>query len=315
VGIVGVDADTPSHPGTGVTTPSSSGAPCGTETASAVAAVDSVAARRIYSGELSGAETRADVGRISSSAPLLSALAVHDRPAVEAAVHALVYAPGWHIVRLRVTSAGHVVSDIGGPYIIAPVSGALRWHHRTVGRFVMSVQDDVGYVKLETRFIGAPVEIYRNGVPLMGTVRPAPLNVANGASISLAGRQFQPRILTMNAFPRGTLRVALLVPKPGAAATSQTCAAVRLAAWGSIAQHIAARFKPLSAHYDDLVSVLRATTGFRAFVTSDGRRVAGGSGPRKLPLSGAFRFDGQTLSVYSWSPSAGVRVYLLTSLG
>jgi len=316
VGIVGVDADTAGRASAASASASASSSvpgPCGPASASTIAEVDAVAARLIYAGELHGTETRADIGHITSSTPLLGALAEGNQAAVQAAVHALVYAPSWHIVRLRVTNAGGVVSDIGGPYIIAPVTGALRWHGRTVGHFVMSVQDDVGYVKLETRFIGAPVEIYRNGLPLMGTVKPAPAKVGNGAVVSVAGRAYQTLVLNMNAFPTGGLQVALMVSPPSAAAARQSCAAVRLAAWGSIARHVASRFKPLASHYADLVSVLQATTGFRAYVTSGSRRIAGGAGPRRLPATGNVSFAGHSWSVYSWSPSAGVRVYLLTA--
>ena len=243
--VVGVDADTPRAAtaaiGSGTAPSSSPTASCGVGTASTIAAVDAVAARLIYTGELHGTETRADLGHITSSTALLSGLAENNQAAVQSAVHALVYAPSWHIVRLRVTRAGAVVSDIGGPYIIAPVTGALKWHGKTVGHFVMSVQDDAGYVKLETRFIGVPVELYRNGAPLMGTVASAPARVANGAVISVGGRQFQTLVLSMNAFPTGTLRVALMIPHPSAATARQRCAAVRLAAWGSIAEHVAAR--------------------------------------------------------------------------
>ena len=74
---------------------------------------------------------------------------------------AIVYTPHWHIVRLRVMQGTRVLADVGGPYVIAPVTGTLEQHGRTLGRYVMSVQDDTGYVKLVSRFIGVPVELYR----------------------------------------------------------------------------------------------------------------------------------------------------------
>ena len=323
IAIVAVSAGTPNGASAsattsaGLTTPTSGPltpeVACGVKSTSTAAAVDEAAARLIYSGELGGTETRADIGHITTSSALLSALAENNQAAVQSAVHALVYAPAWHIVRLRVLKAGRVVSDIGGPYIIAPVTGTLTWHGKTVGQYVMSVQDDVGYVKLETRFVGIPVEIYRNGSPLMGTVSRPPRSITNGQAVGIAGASYQARVMDLNAFPTGKLQVALMVPKPGPAAQKQSCATIRLTTWGSIAKDIAARFSPLAPHYKDLVSVLRATTGFRAYVTVGSQRVAGEIYPRKLPASGSVSLVGRSWSMFSWSPAPGVRIYLLTS--
>jgi hypothetical protein len=306
VGVIGVDPDAPG------TASGAGSSPCGLASASTIAGVDAAAARRIYAGELHGTETRADIGHITSSRALLSALAGSNEGAVRSAVHALVYAPNWHIVRLRVIKAGRVIADVGGPYIIAPVSGSLKWNGRTVGHYVMSVQDDVGYVKLVTRFIGVPIDLYRSGSPLMGTLEPAPASASDGGPVSIGGRQYQAQVLNMQAFPSGSLRVALLVPRPSGSVTQQSCMAVRVAAWGEIAKHVAGRFKPLPPHYQDLVDVLRSTTGFPAYVTSGSRRVAGGAGPSRIPAYGTVSFGDRSWSVFSWEPSRRVRVYLLT---
>ena len=305
--LLGLDPDLPGTASGAVSQP------CGDSSPAVIAGVDSLAARRIYSTELHGTETRADIGHITHSAALLRALGESNDAAVRVAVHGLVYAPKWHIVRLRVISAGRVISDIGGPYIIAPVTGALRLHGRVLGRYVMSVQDDVGYVKLVTRFIGVPLELYRGGVPLMGTVGTPPTRVVNDAPVAAGGREYLPRILAMHSFPSGALRVALMLPSPVAAAVrGMSCSEVRLAAWGSVATHIAARFKPLSAHYQDLVNVLRAITGYPAYVTSGSRTIAGRRGPARIPSRGSVAYAGRSWSVFSWEPEAGISVHLLT---
>jgi hypothetical protein len=304
--LAGLDPDAPGTASGAVSSP------CGRSSAATIAAVDAVAARRIYASELHGSETRLDVGRITHSTALLNALAGSNDAAVRSAVHGLVYAPHWHIVRLRVISSGRVISDIGGPYIIAPVTGALRSHGKLVGRYVMSVQDDVGYVKLVTRFIGVPLELYRNGLPLMGTVNHPPASIPKGSTVTAGSREYLPMVLNMHAFPKGDLQVALMLPQPAAALTQESCSAVRVDAWGSIAEHVAARFKPLSAHYQDLVDVLRAITGYPAYVTSGSRRIAGGRGPSRLPSRGAVAYAGRSWSVFSWESEPSVRVYLLT---
>ena len=76
------------------------------------------------------------------------------------AVTSLVYSHT-HVVRLRVTSGSTVLADVGGPYIIAPVGGTPALPRRArSGTTSLSVQDDLGYVKLETRFIGAPLVLH-----------------------------------------------------------------------------------------------------------------------------------------------------------
>ena len=128
---------------------------------------------KIYADELAGRETLTDQAHVGGSPALTAALSAANGAATRAAVRGIVYMPGWHIVRLRVMAAGHVIADVGGPYVIAPVRGVLKRDGHAIGRYVMSVQDDVGYVKLISRFIGVPVDLYRERSFLMGTLRPA----------------------------------------------------------------------------------------------------------------------------------------------
>ncbi len=290
-------------------------APCGAASAAVIASVDAAAAQQIYAGEVHSREVSADITHITGSQALLSAVANSNASAVYAAVHAIVYTPHWHIVRLRVVRAGRVLADVGGPYIIAPISGPLRWKGRTVGSFVMSVQDDVGYVKLVSRFIGVPIDLYRNGSFLMGTLQPAPRSVSTGASVTVGGAGYQAYVFNTLAFPSGTLRVALLIPRPTNKVAAGSCQSVRVSAWGAIAMHIAARFSPLTAHYQDLVEVLRSTTGGPAFVRAGSTRLAGGSGPRRIPRSGTVKYSGRSWSVFSWEPVPPARIYFLTPSG
>jgi len=60
-------------------------------------------------------------------------------------------------VRLRVLAGGQLLSDVGGPFVLAPVSAPLapaRAHDR---RFVLSIQDDLGYRLLAQRLAGSDV--------------------------------------------------------------------------------------------------------------------------------------------------------------
>jgi hypothetical protein len=293
---------------------SASSPTCGPESASTIASVDRTVANGIYAAEISSPEVSADIGHITGSQALLSALASNNTAAVYEAVHSIVYMPGWHIVRLRVVKAGRVVADVGGPDIIAPVTGRLRSRGRTLATFVMSVQDDLGYVKLVSRFIGVPIDLYRNGSFVMGTLQPAPSTLSAGATVRVHGASYFVQLLSTRAFPSGTLRVALLVPEPSRAVSTESCPAVRLAAWGSVAMHIAARFQPLQSHYQALVDVLHGTTGGPVYVRAGSTRLAGGAAPARLPRHGIVRFAGRSWAVFSWEPVPPARIYFLTPL-
>jgi hypothetical protein len=290
-----------------------SAAPCGSASAATVAHVDESVARRIYVAELRGYEVRADLAHIRGSTELRAALQSSNQAAVYAAVHNIVYTPHWHIVRLRVLQHGRVLADVGGPHVIAPVSGVLRSNGKPLASFVMSVQDDLGYTKLVTRFIGAPVELYQEGSPVMGTF-PAPLAAPrNGQSLRLAGARYWALVLSANAFPSGKLEAALLVAVPSSTLDAATCEKVRGAAWGSIATHVASRFAPPAAHYEDFVHTLQGVSGGRVFIRSGSARLAGG-GPLRLPQQGRVRYRGLSWDVFSWVARAPTRIYFLTPL-
>ncbi|MGH2865828.1 MAG: hypothetical protein ACRDJX_11360 [Solirubrobacteraceae bacterium] len=285
---------------------------CGTASAATIASVDDAVAQGIYEGELRSREVSADDAHVTGSLALLNALEGDDAAAVYSAVHAIVYTPHWHIVRLRVLKAGHVIADVGGPDVIAPVSGVLRHDGKVVGSYVMSVQDDLGYEKLVTRLIGVPIDLYRSGSLLMGTLQPAPPQLSEGSTVSVSGVSYRIQLLSAKAFPSGTLRIALAIPTPARSVTTASCSAVRLAAWGSVAIHIAAQLQPLQDHYQALVNVLHGTTGGPAYISSGSKRIAGGSVPKRIPSQGTVRFDGRSWAVFSWEPLPRIRVYFLT---
>jgi hypothetical protein len=309
-----VDVDLPSTGHAAV--PAASSARCGPATAATIAAVDDSVARRIYAGELTGTEVSADITHVKGSAELLTALESSDQPAVYAAVHRIVYTPLWHIVRLRVVQHGRVLADVGGPDIIAPVSGALRLRGRTVGSFVMSVQDDLGYVKLVSRFIGVPIDLYGAPRPpgsfVMGTLKPPPASVSDGESLTIGGQSdYRAVVLSAAAFPTGSLKVALFVPTPPSTMAARGCASVRAAAWSDVAHHVAARFAPLSARYGYFRDTLQFLSGGQVFVRSGSVRLAG-AGPARVPRQGTVKYHGRTWAVVSWEATPPARIYFLT---
>jgi hypothetical protein len=296
----------------GATASSGSAPACGRSTTTTIAAIDTAVAQGIYAQELHSRAVSRDLAHVTGSQALLSALASDDEAAAQAAVHTIVYTPHWHIVRLRVVKAGRVIADVGGPDVIAPVSGTLRAHGRTLATYVMSVQDDLGYVKLVSRFIGIPVDLYRKGAFLMGTLEPAPRVSGTATAVRVHGSPYLLEPLTARAFPSGRLGIALLIPAPSSAVSAASCESVALATWGSIAVHIAARLEPLQAHYQALVDVLHGTTGGPAYVRAGSKLIAGGTLPEHLPTSGLISYGGRSWAVFSWEPVPPARVYFLT---
>ncbi len=284
---------------------------CGAQSGRVVASVEARVAEKIYADELAGRETLTDQAHVRGSRALTAALSAANAAATRSAVHGIVYTPGWHIVRLRVTAAGRVIADVGGPYVIAPVRGVLKHGGHAIGRYVMSVQDDVGYVKLVSRFIGVPVDLYRGRSFLMGTLRPGPALPARESAITVGRSDYTVKVLEMRAFPSGILNVALFSPTPPRWLASLSCERVRAYAWGSIARHIAARFTPLPPHFKDLTGLVRAVTGASLFVVSGGREVAGGKLPRGLATASSVKLAGRTHTVFSWPVSLQTRIYLL----
>ncbi len=133
-----------------------------------------------------------------------------------------------------------MLADVGGPYIIAPVSGTLRRGGHVIGSYVLSVQDDLGYVKLETRYIGLPLLLRgaSGRIPVEGVIPAA--GIPDSGTLTYHGARVQAVSFNAKAFPHGPLRVTLLVPVPSG---SQGCGAIRLQETGRIVQTMWRRFQ------------------------------------------------------------------------
>jgi len=159
---------------------------------------------RIYANELASSEVFNDKRQVERYGPLLSALESRNRAAIVAAVTSLVYSHT-HVVRLRVTRGREVLADVGGPQILAPVGGPLRRNGNTLGHYVLSVQDDLGYVKLVSRFIGVPLVLSSrsHALAIEGAVSPGPGTIPAHGPVSYRGTRYQAFSFPEQAFPRG----------------------------------------------------------------------------------------------------------------
>ena len=174
----------------------------------------------IYAGE-GGPHALIQLHRAQQDGALLAAVAARDPAATRKAVVGLVF-NHTHIVRMRVSAGGHLLSDVGGPYVLAPVSGALRLHGKRIGSLTLSIQDDEGYLRLAKRLVGLDVLMYMN------PTSPHPELVKNSLGPGVGGFSSVPtsglytyrgrtfRVFTLNArsFPSGSLRISVLIPIP-----------------------------------------------------------------------------------------------------
>jgi hypothetical protein len=306
-------------PATAAATPGAqASASCGTAAPEVLAKTAGVVARRIYAGEAASSETHADQREVEGYAPLLSAVANGEAAAVKAAVTSLVYS-GTHIVRLRVLKGTTLLADVGGAYILAPVSGTLDLHGRAIGSYVLSVQDDLGYVKLETRYVGAPL-ILRSGprqIPVEGQLTPGPASIPQHGPVTYRNVTYQAFSFNASAYPSGPLRISLLLPLPGGLST-KSCAEIKSAELGVVAQRISRRFTLSPSDFSTYVGLVHILTGGLTYIRSSSHQLAGSTrpGPSRLPSAGTVRYHGTTYQVASFQAPSSVgmvTVYELTT--
>jgi hypothetical protein len=164
---------------------------------------------RIYQEELGSPTTLATVRQLERSPTFVDAVATHDVAATQAAIVGF-FKAHIHVVRVRVTVGSALLTDVGGPYALAPVHGTLRRGGQVVGHFVTAVQDDAGYLKLARLFTGAQVLMRTGGRQVMGTLSPGPASVPDRGTVSYGGRSYEAYSFTGEAFPSGALHISLL---------------------------------------------------------------------------------------------------------
>jgi hypothetical protein len=170
-------------------------------------------AKLIYTAE-SGGAAQLQIKRVQRNRALLAAVAQRDTQATRLAIDQLL---NQHIVRMRVSAGGMLLADVGGPFVLAPVHAALRLHGHTIGSFVLSVQDDEGYLRLSRRLAGLDVLMYVGSPHLQlvkNSVGPAPGTVPESGPYHYRGATFDVFTLHAQAFPSGPLLIRVLVPIP-----------------------------------------------------------------------------------------------------
>jgi hypothetical protein len=189
---------------------SSIGALCGHTDEDTLVNTLSRVAERIYTAE-SGRRAQVEVRRVQRDPALLRAVAAREPAATRRAIEGLL---NQHIVRLRVSAGGQLLSDVGGPYVLAPVRAALRSGGHTIGSFVLSIQDDEGYKRLSKRLAGLDVLMYMGSQLVKNSLGPNPGTVPSSGTYHYHGLTFRVYTLHVESFPSGALKISVLIPIP-----------------------------------------------------------------------------------------------------
>jgi len=253
---------------------------------------------------------------VTSSSALARAVAAGDPAAARAAVTRIVF-NHLHIVRLRVIHDRRVLSDVGGPFVLAPISGEIRLHGRLVGRYVLSIQYDLGYVKLAGRLAGLEVVMRSGGHQVMSSLSPAPGSIPRQGTLTFGGVTYVTHTIDAVAFPSGPLRIYLLARRPSPPFASRTCFQIKVAALGNVGVYVSRRFVLSNSSYGSYILVTQGLTHALVFVRDDSRQLVGSvrPAPALLPDSGTVRFRSLSYGVFSFSThAAGNRPIRITLL-
>jgi hypothetical protein len=170
---------------------------CGATRAATVAATVGTVGERLVHAEETGPEAARALDLVAHDPGFVRAVRRRDGAALRTAIVRFFEIKRLHIVRVRATTAsGRLVGDVGGPYVLAPASRAIRDRRgRLLGRVTLSVQDDAGFIKLMRRFTGA------------GVVLRTPAGIVPGSTRAPHGTPFT---FTTRAFPAQRLAVTVV---------------------------------------------------------------------------------------------------------
>ncbi len=170
-------------------------------------------ARDVMRGEAGGSAVARALHHAAVDPAFRSAVAAGDPVAVRAAIVGLFRDNRFHIVRVRAWRGTRLINDVGGPYVLGPATGTISGPGgAAAGRFMLSVQDDTGFIKLVHRFTGADVVLHTSTGTVPGsTLSPGPAFAPGLSTVRYHGLAYRSYGFTGTAFPSGTLEVTLLV--------------------------------------------------------------------------------------------------------
>jgi hypothetical protein len=200
-----------------LTLPSAPAGVCGPTAADTRAAVAGTVATRLLDAETRGAGARRAIRMAERNPAFRAAVASGDPRALRAAIIGFFRDKRFHIVRVRAWNRAGLIGDVGGPYVLSPVTGTVHGRGGAVaGRFMLSIQDDTGFIKLMHRFTGTQVTLRAPQGVVPGSDLPAGTPFATGLhAVTASGRAWRAVGLRGTVFPGGPLDITLWLPAAG----------------------------------------------------------------------------------------------------
>jgi hypothetical protein len=169
-------------------------------------------AERVYYAEHEGSKAELILGVVERSRAFRDAVLAGSAKATRAAIVGF-FRAHLHVVRVRVTRAGRLLVDVGGPHVLAPIHGVIRNARGEVAaHFEMAIQDDLGFTILARAFTGAQTLMREGQKQVMGTLQPGPASVPDRGQVTYRGTTYEAYSFDAEAFPAGPLRISLLYP-------------------------------------------------------------------------------------------------------
>jgi hypothetical protein len=188
-----------------------------TAPARSTAAIDryTAAAKHQYAAEVSGAKPTALARRVARDPTLLRLLQSGDLAGTRAYVSRQFPSVWyhWHVSRMRIVQGSKVVSENGVPFAVAPAQITLHGKGgRSLGTLEVSIQDEIGFVRLMHRSHPIDVVVRGQGSGHLRTSLPAAANATlpSSGSTTIAGRRYRVRSFHETAWGNEPVTVWIL---------------------------------------------------------------------------------------------------------
>jgi hypothetical protein len=182
----------------------------GATAAQAQADTYGLVAERVYYAEHEGSKAELLLHYVERSRPFRKAVLAGNAKATRAAIIGF-FRSHLHIVRVRVIRGGKLLLDVGGPHVLAPIPGVIRnARGQVAARFLLAIQDDLGFQILAHAFTGAQVAMREGTRQVMGSLGPGPATIPDRGRVVYRGVPYQAYSFMAEAFPSGSLRISLL---------------------------------------------------------------------------------------------------------